>query len=314
MSTSTRAHGTSSGGGRHHTVAELVARERAAPDEQEPGAESRPATDRLRGDGHVRRNTGDSPGTGGHTTHVTELLRRERGVAAAVPVTLAGHSRTRGARATTVSRAAVLVGLTVAGMVGLQSTAATPLDRSQGTPEALGAAATAPHAHHRAPTTASERVSTNTASASSTPQIELRGAETSLDQPAHQGERPAAGATPTSQEQPDPTAGQANSSESDSHAARSRAAQPQPPKSRQQEPESPGAQPGSSRDTGPSSPDRSRSSPEPQEATTGTTDEERPAAERGGHDEDGGLLAPVLDPVAGTLTGVLDAGTSLLGG
>jgi len=303
---STRAHRSSSGGGRHHTVAQLVARERAAPDERDP--ESGSTADGPRGNTHARRGSADAATTGEHSTHVTELLRRERDAPAAVPAALAGRSGTRAARTITAGRAAVLVGLTVGGMVGLQSTAATPLDHSQWMPEALSAATA--HAHHRAPATNSETVSSNTASAPSSTQVELRGEETPLDQPVPRQNHPMDGTAPTSHEQPATITEQASSAGSDSPAAQTRAARQQHPRLPQQEPHSADARPGTtSTDTGTSSPDRSRSSQPSRETTTDTTRDEQSADA-----EDGGLLAPLLDPVAGTLTGVLDAGTSLLGG
>ncbi|SFB44295.1 hypothetical protein SAMN05216266_111188 [Amycolatopsis marina] len=267
---------------RRHTVAELLARERA-----EVATGARPDTDEI-------------PRA---TLPVVELLRREgiefagdsaptdrfEAVAPAVPVALRkdpGKQRERkGAlgRTSTMSRAVVLFGLTVAGLVALKPTvASSPVDDAPQHDSDRTMAA--PRGAQPGPGTDIARTgggTTPTTTAASVLLNDTADVASPMRRPSSAAAVDRGGS------------GGATQAESDDGATVSTAA----PK-----------------------PTTSNTPPAPRTGSTTTESKPPPRNDSGGTDtggeqtQDGGLLDPVLDPVTGTVKGVLDLGGGLLGG
>lgn len=328
---STSAHRTTSAGKRHRTVAELVARERTVPDPGEQhGRVSRRSAGQAGCDSDAGKRAEAASGT--QRTHVTELLRREGGEHTAAPTALAEPPRQERSRTALAGRAAVLFGLTLGGMIGLHSTAVTPPENSPGSAGSHDVAAATPTVGPQANTAMAGSSARSAASTSTESEIELRDNETTLDQDAGR-QQPAAG-------------GAASESETRSNASATPGAPPDPGAGADEP--APGQQPQQGTDSANgeegTSPDEQtggqpRSSLAEQDgpvqdgpgqdnaASTGTArddgavqdedaaqDEDASEAgnEAGGTEHDG-LLSGILDPVTGTVSGVLDAGASLLG-
>ena len=298
------------GAGRHYTVAELVARERAAAVRaratqriHQPMSEP---TRRIAPVGTPAGSESDQQGM-----HVTELLRRE-GVdygedsesAETPPPALAAKTPKDRSRVAMVSRAAVLFGLTVGGMVGLQSTVANAPDQSPGPVDSGGAIA--------APQQIEPRSSTSET-----------GAETKQEQKQNQ-EPSGGGASPTtsadvvlhdnaSELPAQAPAGGAGAAASTAGDGAAHTPAPAPTTTQAPAPTSAGPQPDSTAPQQEQQEQQQQDRSATQQDTQQDTQEQQSSQPEEGSSTDGDDDG-ILDPVTGVVSGVLDAGTGLLGG
>lgn len=298
---STNVGDSGPGMGRHYTVAELVARERAAAraaQRRRPAELTQPAqpTQRIE---PVRPQVADTAST--QSLHVTELLRREgvdygEDTTEAPPALVAqprDDKRAGNSRIAVLSKAAVLVGLTVGGLVGLQSTLATSPDDARIAARAGGSAG-APQAIDPSSSTSTIERDGGGATTTTSAEVELKDNATALDPHTPQQNAPSQESTGSGTGASAPTTTAAPAPTSDAQQQQQRNLGPEQ----------------STGESERSQQDRSQQQDGSQQSSE-HTEPSQPSQEPSG--DDGGLLGEVLDPVTGTVSGVLDTGTDLLG-